>query len=55
MEKHYYLHNAILVGEHLRYVSTDEGEWMELAVRSAGARHLKARGAWIGQRVGIIP
>ena len=43
-----YLHSAALVGEHLRYVATYEGEWLGLAAWSAGARHLKARDAWIG-------
>jgi hypothetical protein len=46
--QHHYLHNASLVGEHLRYVATHQGEWLGLAAWSAGARHLKARDAWIG-------
>lgn len=46
--KHHYLCSAVLVGEHLRYVATYKGEWLGLAAWSAGARHLKARDAWIG-------
>jgi hypothetical protein len=46
--RHHYLRNASLVGEHLRYVATYQGEWLGLAAWSAGARHLKARDAWIG-------
>ena len=46
--KHHYLHSAGVVGEHLRYVAIHHGEWLGLAAWSAGARHLKARDAWIG-------
>ena len=46
--KHHYLHSAALVGEHLRYVATYKEEWLGLAAWSAGARHLRARDAWIG-------
>lgn len=46
--KHHYLHSAALVGEHMRYVATYKGEWLGLAAWSAGARHLRARDAWIG-------
>ena len=46
--EHHYLKNATLVGEHMRYVATYEGEWLALAAWSAGALHLKSRDAWIG-------
>ena len=46
--KHHYLKSATLVGEHMRYVATYEGEWLALAAWSAGALHLKSRDAWIG-------
>jgi hypothetical protein len=46
--KEHYLKSAQLVGEHLRYVATDKGQWLALASWSAPALHLKARDAFIG-------
>lgn len=46
--QHHYLHDASLVGEHLRYAATYRGQWMAVASWSAAARHLKAREAYIG-------
>ena len=46
--EHHYLHSAGLVGEHLRYVVSYQGQWMGLATWSAAALHLKARDQFIG-------
>jgi len=46
--KHHYLKSAVLVGEHLRYVATSNGQWLGLAAWSAGSRHIKARDERIG-------
>jgi len=46
--KHHYLKSAVLVGEHMRYVATFEGEWLALGAWSAGSLHLKGRDRWIG-------
>jgi Domain of unknown function (DUF4338) len=46
--EHHYLKNARVVGEHLRYVATHQGQWLGLATWSAPALHLKARDAFIG-------
>ena len=46
--KHHYLKSSRLVGEHMRYVATFEGEWLALGAWSAGAVHLKGRDEWIG-------
>lgn len=46
--QHHYLKNARVVGEHLRYVATHQGQWLGLATWSAPALHLKARDAFIG-------
>ena len=46
--KHHYLKSSRLVGEHMRYVATFEGEWLALGAWSAGALHLKGRDEWIG-------
>jgi len=46
--EHHYLHTAILVGEHLRYVATYQGEWLALMCFSAGSYHLRARDQFIG-------
>ena len=46
--EHHYLHSAALVGEHLRYVATFQGQWLALAAWSAAALHLKARDQFIG-------
>ena len=45
---HHYLHDATLVGEHLRYVATYRGQWLALATWSGAAFHLQARDAFIG-------
>jgi hypothetical protein len=45
---HHYLKSAQLVGEHLRYVATYQGQWLGLASWSAPALHLKARDHFIG-------
>lgn len=47
VEEHY-LHDATLVGEHLRYVATFKGRWLAVATWSAAAFHLKARDQFIG-------
>lgn len=47
VEQHY-LHNAILVGEQLRYVVSYQGQWVALLGWSAAAWHLKLREAWVG-------
>ena len=46
--QHHYLKNAQVVGEHLRYVATYQGQWLALATWSAAALHLKARDRFIG-------
>jgi hypothetical protein len=46
--QHHYLKNALVVGEHLRYVATYKGQWLGLATWSAAALHLKPRDAFIG-------
>ncbi len=46
--QHHYLHDASLVGEHLRYVAVHRGQWLAVASWSAAARHLAAREAFIG-------
>jgi hypothetical protein len=45
---HHYLKNATLVGEHLRYVATFQGQWLACLGWSAPARYLKPRDQWIG-------
>lgn len=45
--EHHYLHNAQLVGEHLRYVATYQGQWLALATWSAAALHIQARDQFI--------
>ncbi len=45
---HHYLHDATLVGEHLRYVATYQGQWLAVATWSGAAFHLKARDEFIG-------
>ena len=47
----HYLHDATLVGEHLRYVATYKGQWLAVATWSAAAFHLKARDHFIGWTV----
>ena len=46
--EHHYLHDATLVGEHLRYVATYKGQWLALATWSGAAFHLKDRDQFIG-------
>lgn len=46
--QHHYLHNAILVGEHLRYAAIYKGEWLALVCFSAAAYNLRARDQFIG-------
>jgi hypothetical protein len=46
--EHHYLHNARLVGEHLRYAATYKGEWLALVTFSAAAYHLRYRDQFIG-------
>lgn len=48
ISEHHYLHDATLVGEHLRYAITYEGRWLALATWSGAALHLKARDQFIG-------
>lgn len=48
MVEHHYLKSAQVVGEHLRYVATYQGQWLALATWHAAALHLKARDGWIG-------
>lgn len=44
----HYLHDATLVGEHLRYAATFKGRWLAVATWSAAAFHIKARDQFIG-------
>jgi hypothetical protein len=46
--EHHYLHDATLVGEHLRYVATYKGQWLAMATWSGAAFHLKDRDNFIG-------
>lgn len=46
IERHY-LHEAKLVGQHLRYVAELDGQWVALLTFSAAALHLKGREKWI--------
>lgn len=48
LEKDHYLKSSQLVGEHLRYVATWQGQWLALASWSAPALHLKDRDTFIG-------
>lgn len=59
--EHHYLHSAVAVGEHLRYVATFRGQWLGLALWGAAALHLRARDRFIGwddeqrrRRLGLI-
>jgi hypothetical protein len=59
--EHHYLHNATLVGRHLRYALVYQGRWLAVATWSAAALHLKDRDAFIGwsaeqrrRRLGLI-
>lgn len=46
--EHHYLHSATLVGEHLRYAATYEGDWLAVVCFSAGSYHLRYRDEFIG-------
>lgn len=46
--EHHYLHDATLVGEHLRYVITYKGRWLGVATWGAAAFHIKDRDEFIG-------
>jgi hypothetical protein len=46
--EHHYLHNATLVGEHLRYAFVYEGQWLAVAAWSSAAFHIKDRDQSIG-------
>lgn len=48
IRQHHYLHDATLVGEHLRYGMFHRGQWRAVASWSAAAFHLKDRDAYIG-------
>jgi hypothetical protein len=48
IRKHHYLKEHRLVGESLRYVIKQNGEWIGLLGWSSAAFHLRARDAWIG-------
>jgi hypothetical protein len=51
LRQQHYLKSADLVGEQVRYVAEDQGQWVALLAWCAGAYHLKAREAWIGWSV----
>ena len=46
--EHHYLHDATLVGEHMRYAVVYRGQWLALASWSAAALHLRDRDQFIG-------
>jgi hypothetical protein len=48
IRKHHYLKEHRLVGESLRYVIQQNGEWVGLLGWSSAAFHLRPRDAWIG-------
>jgi hypothetical protein len=48
LEERHYLHNSILVGQHLRYIAELDGQWVALIAFSAAALHLKGRDKCIG-------
>lgn len=48
IRKHHYLKEHRLVGESLRYVIKQNGEWLGLLGWSSAAFHLRPRDAWIG-------
>ena len=47
VRKHHYLKEHRMVGESLRYVAKQNGEWIALLGWSSAAFHLRARDAWI--------
>jgi len=48
IRKHHYLKEHRMVGESLRYVIKQNGEWIGLLGWSSAAFHLRPRDAWIG-------
>lgn len=48
IRRHHYLKEHRLVGESLRYVLKQDGEWVGLLGWSSAAFHLRPRDAWIG-------
>ena len=48
IRKHHYLKEHRMVGESLRYVAKQKGEWMALLGWSSAAFHLRPRDGWIG-------
>lgn len=46
--EHHYLHDATLVGEHLRYAFVYKSQWLAVAAWSGAALHIKARDQFIG-------
>jgi hypothetical protein len=48
IREHHYLHDATLVGEHLRYAITYQGRWLGVATWSGAAFHIKDRDEFIG-------
>jgi len=48
IRKHHYLKEHRMVGESLRYVAKQNGEWIALLGWSSAAFHLQPRDAWIG-------
>ena len=48
IQKHHYLKEHRLVGESLRYVVRQNGEWIALLGWSSAAFHLRPRDSWIG-------
>jgi Domain of unknown function (DUF4338)/DDE_Tnp_1-associated/Transposase DDE domain len=48
IRKHHYLKEHRMVGESLRYVALQNGQWIALLGWSSAAFHLRPRDAWIG-------
>lgn len=48
IRKHHYLKEHRMVGESLRYVAKQNGQWIALLGWSSAAFHLRPRDAWIG-------
>jgi hypothetical protein len=46
--EHHYLHQANLVGEHLRYAFIYQGRWLAVATWTAASFHIKDRDQFIG-------
>lgn len=46
--EHHYLHDATLVGQHLRYAAIYKGQWLAVATWSGAVFHLKDRDEFIG-------